>query len=36
MSNTTDDATTAGDPASVVKRSGEIGYEAVDAAEGLR
>ena len=36
MSNTTDDATTAGEPAPVVKRSGEIGYEAVDAAEGLQ
>jgi len=36
MSNTTDDVPAAGEPAPVVKRSGEISYEAVDAAEGLR
>src|SRR6056297_858624 len=35
MSDTTDDAATAG-PAPVVKRGDEIGYEAVDAADGLR
>ncbi|ELZ40920.1 cupin [Halorubrum saccharovorum DSM 1137] len=35
MSDITDDAATAG-PDPVVKRGAEIGYEAVDAAEGLR
>ncbi|EMA57135.1 cupin domain-containing protein [Halorubrum lipolyticum] len=36
MRDTTDDATTAGEPAPVVKRGDEIDSEAVDAADGLR
>jgi len=36
MRDTTDDAATAGAPTPVVKRGDEIGFEPVEAADGLR